>query len=173
MNQAFEVEVSAGLSAETKILDMESNNLVDIRNIYLLRGGKTVESIGFDEKVNIVKDFIINIPQEIYTKDFCDIAFSNGVNISVTPGTMIFTVNGWKHAGELEKEKDGILGATFCMDNNRDVPITVESVGITSYKRRISALDEACYLIMTSMHNLLLAHHIKEENKMTFICIHE
>lgn len=172
MDQTIEVEVSAGLSAETEILDMENIRLTNIRSIFLLRSGKNIDSIGFDEHVNIVNNTIINVPQEIFTKDFCDIGFSNGVNISVTPGTMIFTLDGWKHAGEIKKGEK-ILGATFTMDTTNDTPIIPQSVEITTYNRRISALSEPCYLVMTSNHNLLIPHYIENENKMTFICIHE
>lgn len=171
MEQDINGRVSAGLTAETKILTMENNKLFDIRTLYLLQQNKTIESVGLNNEVDIVENKI-NMVGEEYAKYLCEVKLSNGFSISATAGTMIFTIDGWKHIGNLEKN-EGILGVEFSTNPNSSAPIFPKVYIVTSVDKKMTAVMESVYLFTSDNSNILLPYPTDNNEVMSFICIHE
>ena len=162
--QRLDIQVSAGLTADTKLLiDDDSVSMKSLFTSNIRHGGITY---GLDNQARIVNQHILQVPNEIPTRDIAKVEFSNGLQLECTPNTLVFTIDGWKSILTIKPE-DNILGAIFSPDTG----IKGKIFHVVSGDLMKKLIPVNVYFFATENQNILIPH--PESDAITFICIHQ
>lgn len=160
------MEVSAGLSADTKLL--VDDEMTAIKSLYMFKPNHIMSSLGCADDGTVMNQKMLVVPKEIPSKQFIKLEFSNGLSLECTPNTFIFTVEGWKPAMDITPEL-GVVGGIY----TREIGIRGKVYNLVSGDMMTKLIPQNVYFFATETQNILIPYVTPESDAITFVCIHQ
>ena len=161
----MEIQLNSGLAGDTPLFI--GDDLKNIRSLYIA-ANSSVPTFITDEKMVPSHGEIQSIPKEMFVNELWEIRFDNGLHITCTPNTLIYSFGyGFKPVKDIVVE-ESVVGVVF-----KDGQMQNRFFDCTHSHKSFKALKEPVYYFITSTGTLLLPHVNEESGEVSFIVLHQ
>ena len=163
--QRIEIQLNSGLTADTPLII--GDDLKNIRSLFL--GANSIfPTYGVDQKGVPCETNITSIPKEVYADELWELKFDNGLHLTCTPNTLIYSFGyGYKPVKDIVVE-ESVVG-TFLKDGQMKNRL----FDCTHSHKSIKVLKEPVYYFITESSTLLLPHYNEELSELSFVVLHQ
>lgn len=163
--QTIEIQLNSGLSGDTPLFI--GDDLKSIRSLFLA-ANTSVPTFGLDDKLVPTNVEIGSIPKEMFVNELWEIRFDNGLHLTCTPNTLIYSFGyGFKPVKDIVVE-ESVTGVVF-----KDGKMQNRFFDCTHSHKSFKALKEPVYYFVSSTGTILLPHVNTESGEVSFIPIHQ
>ncbi len=163
--QEVRIECHTGLGSETPILI--GDQLIDMNKLHIGYSGQNVKTFAVNPSTYQIDEcHILEVPQQVFVPNTIKIGLHYGFHFECTPGSLILSTEGFKHAENLKKG-DKLQVLTFNAENGQSF---MEEGEITVYEYNTEIqLQVPVYLFISEYENILLPYYKEGSKLIAFI----